>query len=435
MPRRNLTIIILAAIASIVCYQRADRNPYTTVFSQALHIISQNYVEPVEQRELFEGALEGMARKLDPNSQYIPPKKYKLLQEQLDQAFGGVGIEISGDETSQRIKIVRVLHDTPAARAGLKPNDLIIAIDGDDLLLDGKTPSARRDQRDEGIKRMRGKIGEPVEITVQRPEIDVPLAFEIVRDRIETESVMGDTRNEDDSWNFFVEDHPNLGYIRIKEFGGRTAAELLDALKFSGKDVDGLILDLRDNGGGLLESAVEVCDLFIDDGLIVRTVERGGVEAQAWYAEPGNSVVRDDLPLVVLINGQTASAAEIVAACLQDYERAIVVGERSYGKGTVQKIFHLEGGRSAMKITTASYWRPSGKNIHRGRNVKKEDKDWGVWPNEGHTVKLEGEQLEQVFTQRIRRGAPPSVRAQDEKAENVEDPQLNRAIEILTTES
>jgi len=434
MPRRNLTIIILAAIASIVCYQRADRNPYTTVFSQALHIIGQNYVEEVEPRELFEGALEGMARKLDPNSQYIPPTDYKLLQEQLDQAFGGVGIEITSDKDAKRIKIVRVLNGTPAAKSGLKPNDLIMAINGDDILLDGKTVRKRMEQRDEAIKKMRGKIGEPVEITVERPKVDVPLTFEIVRDRIKTESVMGDTRNEDDSWNFFLKDHPNIGYIRIKEFGGRTAAELLDALQFNGKAVDGFILDLRNNGGGLLESAVEVCDLFIDDGLIVRTVERGGVEAQAWYAESGNSVVRKDLPLVVLINGHSASAAEIVAACLQDYDRAIVVGERSYGKGTVQKIFNLEGGRSAMKITTASYWRPSGKNIHRGRNAEEED-DWGVRPNKGYKVKLEGEQLEKVFTQRIRRGAPPSVRAQDEEIEEVEDPQLNKAIEILTTEN
>ena len=267
-----------------------------------------------------------------------------------------------------------------------------------------------------------------------------------------TDSVRGDTRHSDGSWDYFLESHPQIGYIRINTFGDRTASEVKKALNYNGHDIQGLILDLRDNPGGLLTAAVEVCDIFIDrahyDGRIVTT--RGRHRVRDEHIASDETSFPKSLPIVVLINGMSASASEIVAACLADHQRAIVVGERSWGKGTVQNIIEMEGGQSALKLTTASYWRPNGENIHRGRDKegkrKNEDEVWGVRPTKGFRVDLDDQQRSRMYKVRRKRdyenllgpNNQPMVIELDESESNESkeedepsDPQLDKAIEYL----
>jgi carboxyl-terminal processing protease len=200
-------------------------------------------------------------------------------------------------------------------------------------------------------------------------------------------------------------------------------------LDFNDHPVDALILDLRGNPGGLLTAAVEICDMFIDRGTIVSTRGRGRTVKSKYEANPENTIVPKEMPVVVLTNGASASASEIVAACLQDHKRAVVVGARSFGKGTVQNVIRLEGGKSALKLTTASYWRPSGKNIHRGENAT-DDQDWGVRPNKGFEVKLDAEEVERLLRARRDRDILPVVDS-DGQPPPREDPQLDKAVEYL----
>ncbi|MCA9208585.1 MAG: hypothetical protein KDA55_09535, partial [Planctomycetales bacterium] len=226
-------------------------------------------------------------------------------------------------------------------------------------------------------------------------------AMTILRDTIPVESVLGDRRRPDGSWEYVLEDEPSIGYIRITTFGERTVSELRDVLQAADPAIKAWILDMRGNAGGLLHSAVETCDLFIDEGTIVSTRGRGGRIQQEFFATT-DMAIDPSTPVVVLSDRFSASAAEIVAACLQDHNRAVVVGERSFGKGTVQNILELDRGRSALKLTTARYWRPSGQNIHRVEGAS-EDDEWGVRPNEGMEVKLEEEEYTQVRIQRRER--------------------------------
>ncbi|MBL9123962.1 MAG: S41 family peptidase [Planctomycetaceae bacterium] len=422
MSRRNLQLLIAFALVSLVCYQKRD--PFGATFVRAMHKIDQEYVEPVDRRELFEAAMTGMMGRLDEYSGYIGPQDFNELQESLGQEFGGIGIEVFVDPQNKNLTVATPLVGTPAYEAGVRAGDQILKIDG--AICTGLSV-------DEARSRLRGTPGETVAITVLHPGETLPTDLRMQRAIIEVETVLGDSRDADNRWNYFLTGSERIGYIRVTSFGGKTTEELRAAVDWLLKrQMRGLILDLRNDPGGLLETAVGVCDLFINEGPIVSTRGRNKVQIQTYEAHPLGTY--PDFPMVVLVNRYSASASEIVAACLQDHGRASIVGERTWGKGSVQDVIPLEGGRSALKLTMATYWRPSNKNIHRTSEAADSD-EWGVLPDPGGEVKLEQEQFERLVEDRRRRDiVRPMGRTTSEaplpRDLNV-DPQLKRAVELL----
>jgi carboxyl-terminal processing protease len=271
------------------------------------------------------------------------------------------------------------------------------------------------------------------------------------REVVLIDSVLGEERRSDGSWDFHLSGDSRIGYLRVTTFGKHTASEMRKVLSgVSGKPwpYQALIVDLRGNAGELLDAAVEVCDLFLDKGVIVSISDRNGRVLNRYSAKQGDTVVPAAVPVVVLVDTLSASASEIVAACLQDQRRAVVAGSRTWGKGTVQNVYELEGGRSALKLTTAKYLRPSGKNIHRFSDATEGD-IWGVLPEESLTVKLSDEETAKLVERRLKRDNAPLPSPKDAKrepaassssdaaksdaanAELREDPQLRRAVEFL----
>jgi carboxyl-terminal processing protease len=340
----------------------------------ALDQVERNYVKQVDRRELFEGAIKGVLSKLDPYSSYIPPDELSRFRSTVESEFGGIGIQIAID--GGQLKVLSPLVGTPAYRAGLTAGDRILEIEGKST--DGLS-------LDEAVARLKGKEGSTVTLTLVHPGKSRKEKTTIVRERIHVETVLGDRRKSDDSWDLMLDPQEKIGYVRLSAFSRDSAAELRAALEeLQGQKVRGLILDLRFNPGGLLSSAIEVSNLFISKGRIVSTKGRSTPE-RVWNAHKNGAF--EGFPMAVLVNRYSASASEIVAACLQDHQRAVIMGERTWGKGSVQNVIELENGRSALKLTTASYRRPSGKNIHRFEDSKESD-EWGVKPNQGFELKL-----------------------------------------------
>jgi carboxyl-terminal processing protease len=428
MPRRNLYLLLAAAALSIACYQElgnARRSRYGRIVLSAMDRIDRRYLEKIDSETLLEGALEGMMGRLDEHSAYIGPAEYGEFRETLDQEFGGIGIEIALDPDTRQLTVVSPLVGTPAYEAGILAGDRILRIDG---------ASTKGFTIPDASKRLRGKEGERVVLQILRHGEKEPLDIELKRAVIKVATVLGDTRGADGDWNFFLQGHDRIGYLRITLFSERTLDELKTALARLDRDgMKALILDLRNNPGGLLNAATETCDLFIESGLIVsirgrdqRIREKFEARAEGTYR---------DFPLVVLVNKYSASASEIVAACLEDHQRAQIVGERTFGKGTVQEILPLEeldGQPEAIKLTTASYWRPSGKNIHRHKDAKETD-DWGVLPSKGCEVKLSADEFKRVVQERQTRDqVRPNGAAKGAKpAPSPFDPQLTKAVECV----
>lgn len=312
------------------------------VFSDVLERIKNDYVEPVDDKELLESAVRGMLSGLDPHSSYLDIDAFKELQVGTSGEFGGLGIEVGMEDGF--VKVISPIDDTPAARAGVEAGDLIIRLD--DKPVKGMSLS-------EAVKVMRGKKGSPIVLTIVREGEDKPLTIEVVRDTIQVTSVRERVLEE------------GIGYVRISQFQSKTSRSLAEAIsqlkKESGDPLRGLVLDLRNNPGGLLDQSIKVSDAFLHDGRIVSTRER--YTEYHYRADRGD--IADGLPMVVLVNKGSASAAEIVAGALQDNGRAVVVGDRTFGKGTVQTIIPLSR-RNAVKLTTAIYLRPSGRTVEGG---------------------------------------------------------------------
>lgn len=395
MPTRNFVTLFLALLIGLICYQTAQRNRYATTIGSAMALVEQRALEPRERRELFYAAMDGMMQSLDEHSAFLDPERLPQLNEHLDQEFGGVGIVVERDPTTRELRVLTPLVGSPAQKAGVAAGDVILAID--DQSVDGMDVDAT-------LKAIRGPRGSNVKLRL-RDEVDAAeREVVLVRELIAVESALGDTRRDDGSWDFRLEEDRRIAYVRLTEFGEKTVAEL-DQVAASWKEPpSALILDLRDNTGGLLDAAVAVCDRFIDSGTIVTIKRRGGELDRPPYVATAGTVFPTTIPMAVLINGNTASAAEIVAACLQDHGRAVVVGERSFGKGTVQQIIRIDGGRSALKLTVSSYWRPSGLNIHRLRDGS--SSEWGVMPNDGYLVPLTDAERRVVLLARRKRDYP-----------------------------
>ncbi|HEY2883251.1 MAG TPA: S41 family peptidase, partial [Pirellulales bacterium] len=331
MPRRNYFVILCAIVVGVVCYQSADRNPLARSFSEITDLVERRYVDQVDRQKLWAGAVRGMLNELsDPYSEYIDPKEAAELETQLNQEFAGIGIQVALDPGSNKLTIISPIVGTPAYRAGILAGDTIAKIDGH---------PTREMNYTEATARIRGKEGDPVQLTIERPGHSEPIDLPpIKREMINVESVLGDTRTSHDDWNFLLQTQPKIGYVRIISFGEHTVAELKAALEQLEKEhVQGLVLDLRNDPGGLLTAAIDVCNMFLPEGTpIVSTRGRDGNDEQKHVADGGWKF--PNVPMVVLVNHGSASASEIVAACLQDNGRAAVAGERSYGKGTVQNV-------------------------------------------------------------------------------------------------
>ena len=313
------------------------------LFGDIFERIRSSYVEEIDEEKLIESAISGMLSSLDPHSSYMAPEDFSTMQVQTRGEFGGLGIEVT--QENGFIKVVSPIDDTPAANAGIEAGDFITKVDGESTL--GKT-------LDEAVDKMRGPVGSEIIITVVREGVDEPFDVSIIRDTIEIKAVKARTEGK-------------TIVLRVSSFTSKTYPNLKDSLekeiKAAGglENVNGVVVDLRNNPGGLLNQAIRVSDAFLESGEIVSTRGRAAGDAERYNATPGD--LTSGKPVVVLINGGSASASEIVAGALQDHHRAIIVGTKSFGKGSVQTIIPLSSDGAAMRLTTARYYTPSGRSI------------------------------------------------------------------------
>jgi carboxyl-terminal processing protease len=311
-----------------------------SLFGDVFERVRAEYVDPIGDRDLVENAINGMLTGLDPHSNYMNAKAFRDMQVQTRGEFGGLGIEVTQDNGF--IKVISPIDDTPAARAGVKAGDLILDLDGQTV--QGLTLN-------DAVDKMRGAPNSTIKLTIKRDGVDKPIELSMQREVIHIQVVRSHLEGD-------------IGYVRLTQFNEETDAGLRKAVQAlrqqAGTNLKGFVLDLRNNPGGLLDQAVAVSDDFLDQGEIVSTRARHADDSQRWDAKPGD--ITNDLPMVVLINGGSASASEIVAGALQDHHRAILLGTRSFGKGSVQTVIPLPG-NGAMRLTTARYYTPSGRSI------------------------------------------------------------------------
>ena len=316
-----------------VLYEKLD------LFGDILETINNEYFKQINEGEAIDGAINGMLQSLDPYSSYMSPKTFKNMNTETKGEFGGLGIEVTME--GGLVKVITPIDDTPADKAGIKSGDYIIKLD--DKQVKGIT-------LDEAVNTMRGKSGTSITLTIRRVNVNEPITVKIVREVIKTKSVISEVKE-------------NIGYLRLRSFNEKSGDELIDKIKEikrSNTDISGYILDLRNNPGGLLSQAIKISDAFLDSGEIVSTKGRDPRDIKVYNSKKGDEI--NGKPLIVLINQGSASASEIVAGALKDHKRAIVVGEKSFGKGSVQSIMPLSNG-GGLRLTTAKYYLPSGETI------------------------------------------------------------------------
>ncbi len=322
-------------------FSKNDLYEKIDLFGEVLENIKKDYVDEVDQSEIMDSAINGVLQSLDPYSAYMSPELFKEMQTDTRGEFGGLGLEI-GMEAGV-IKVISPIDDTPAAKAGIKAGDFIVKIGEDQV--QGKTLM-------EAVKLMRGPVGTAVDLTVRRKNVKKPLEFKIIRKIIEVKSVNSE----------IISKEKNIGYIRLKSFNENSDKQFLKSIKNfeKNKKIKGYVFDLRNNPGGLLTQAINITDFFLEDGEIVSTKGRNVSETRKFFARKGDEI--KGKPIVVLINYGSASAAEIFAGALKDHKRAIILGESSYGKGSVQSIIPLKNG-GGIRLTISKYYLPSGKSI------------------------------------------------------------------------
>ena len=338
----SAALLMAMAVPSLTTAQSDDKEEtyrQLSLFGDVFERVRSDYVEEVTDQDLVEAAINGMLTSLDPHSGYLPDDNFKKMQVQTTGRFGGLGIEVTMENGF--VRVVSPIDDTPAAKAGLQPEDLIVTVD--DVSLVGLTLA-------EAVEKLRGPVGSEIRIMVQRAQ-DEPFEVSIIRDEIKIKSVRSRL-------------YDTIGYVRITTFSEQTTPGLMNAVDDLYAETDGnlsgIVLDLRNNPGGLLNEAIRVSDAFLEEGEIVSTRGRDDSDIQHAYARAGD--ITRGLPIVILINSGSASASEIVAGALKDHRRAILMGTRSFGKGSVQTIVPLPG-HGAMRLTTARYFTPSGVSI------------------------------------------------------------------------
>ncbi|MFA6545726.1 MAG: S41 family peptidase [Limisphaerales bacterium] len=389
----------------------AKENAYENIelFTRVLETIRQNYVDggKISYQQLIHAALKGMVGSLDPHSEFMEARKYDEMRKDTEGAFGGVGIVIGVRTNASKgvtLTVSETMEDTPASRGGIVTGDRIIKINGQ---------YTEKFNLDDAVRRLRGKPGTDVTVTIFRPATEAESEIKLTRAVISVASV----RDQNGRGEFPLDDN-KIGCVRLRQFGEKTSGELEGALaKMEKAGMKGLIMDLRDNPGGLLDQAVKVSEKFLPRGQLVVSTEARQVADIARYNATGRNS-RPQLPVVILVNGGSASASEIVAGCLQDLKRAVVLGEQTFGKGSVQSILPLSDG-SALRLTTAKYYTPSHKVIH----------EKGITPDVVVTMNAE----EERFLAIKRSGA--SLDALDEKEREqvarARDPQFDRATDML----
>ena len=322
-------------------FSKNDLYDKIDLFGEVLEKIKKDYVDDVDQSEMMDSAINGVLQSLDPYSAYMSPELFKEMQTDTSGEFGGLGIEI-GMEAGV-VKVISPIDETPAARAGIKAGDYIVKIGKEQV--QGKSLM-------EAVKLMRGPVGSSIDLTIRRKNVKKPLEFKIIRKIIEVKSVSSE----------IIGKEKNLGYIRLKSFNENSDKQFLKSLKKleNNSKIKGYVLDLRNNPGGLLTKAINITDFFLNDGEIVSTKGRNISETRKFFARKGDET--DCKPIIVLINYGSASASEIFAGALKDHKRAIILGENSYGKGSVQSIIPLGNG-GGIRLTISKYYLPSGKSI------------------------------------------------------------------------
>ena len=390
--------------------EEADTYELLNLFGEVMERAKVSYVEDVSDKKLIESAINGMLSSLDPHSSFLDDQSFKYMSEQTKGKFGGLGIEVTMENGV--VKVVSPIDDTPASKAGLKPGDYITNIDGEAVM--GMTLN-------DAVDKMRGKIGSKVKLTIRRIN-EKPLEVTLKREEIKIQSVKNSIKADD------------VVYIRISSFSEdvdtMTAKAIKDAKKKLGDKLKGVVIDVRNNPGGLLDQAVNVSDLFLDKGEIVSTRSRNEEDTVKYTAKEGD--IAKGLPIVVIINDGSASASEIVAGALQDHKRAIILGEKSFGKGSVQTVIPL-GKYGAMRLTTARYYTPSGRSIQ----AKGIEPDIEVKPAKVEVLDTGVGFSEAEFSNALKNetsGDKNSKNADQKKAEAEElakDYQLSRAIDLV----
>mgnify|MGYP001234709245 FL=1 len=341
MIKKSLGILLLFSVVCLDSVNSAEKDIYKKIdlFGEVLEKINEEYVDEIDQSESMDSAINGLLQSLDPYSAYMSPEIFNEMQTETSGEFGGLGIEVSME--SGVVKVISPIDDTPASRAGIKAGDYIVKIN--DTQVQGKSLA-------EAVDLMRGPVGSGIELTIRRRGEKKALTFNITREIIQIASVKSD----------LLED--NIGYIRLTSFNDNSGKQIEKEIKKleKNKKVKSYILDLRNNPGGLLSQAIKITDFFLDNGEIVSTKSRKPSENRRWFAKQGD--LTNGKTLIVLINYGSASASEIVAGALKDHKRAILLGENSFGKGSVQSIIPLKND-GAIRLTVAKYYLPSGKSI------------------------------------------------------------------------
>ena len=340
--KRVLFFIIISLIFLEKSFsENSDIYKKIDLFGEVLEKINKEYVDEVDQSNSMDAAINGLLQSLDPYSAYMTPESFEGMQTETSGKFGGLGIEVGME--SGVVKVISPIDNTPASRAGLKAGDYIVKVDG--VQIQGKSLM-------QAVDLMRGLVGSSIEITVRRRNVKKALVFNITREIIQVQSVKSELIDN------------NIGYIRLTSFNENSSEQIKEKVKKlnNNKNLKGYILDLRNNPGGLLSQAIEISDFFLENGEIVSTKGRKISENRKWFAKKGDII--DGKTLIVLINYGSASASEIVAGALKDHKRAIILGESSYGKGSVQSIIPLKN-RGAIRLTIAKYYLPSGKSISK----------------------------------------------------------------------
>ncbi len=389
--------------------------------------------EDLDNHKDIDHALQRMLGRLDPYTTYIDPETVKRFETEYRGEFTGIGVQIRKDLATDMLQVVTPIKGSPSYRKGLMAGDLIMTltrpVDSDGNPLNPPEVLQTKDLAlNEAVKKILGQAGTKITLTVKREGVPKPFDVEITRSRIELESVFGVKRKGNDSWDYMIDPVNKIGYVRLSSFAKNTASDLTEVVRQLKRDgMKALILDLRFNPGGLLTSATEISDLFIKDEEIVSVRPRVGAPDVYRGKEEGSQL---DFPMVCMVNGFSASASEIVSACLQDHKRAVIVGERSYGKGSVQNIADFADGK--IKLTIASFWRPSGKNLNKSSTSGKDDEEWGVTPDKGFLVELTRKEREDLAEhQRNTEIIPRRDMPTKEKPTEFKDRQLEVALKYL----